>query len=102
MHRMLAHYYRQKKDGRTKIDASHAEVIKEAVEIGRRAATEMDLSVATAEEDIRQFRENVVFWKQDGWGILEVEQPFSKVLYERPDQDGKEGLRILWEGIIDL
>lgn len=102
MHQMLAHYYRERRKGRTKDPNMHSIVIAEAVELGRRAAAGMDLSVSTSEEDIKQFKENIMFWQQDGWEILEVEQPFSKVLYERPDQPGKEGLRILYEGVIDL
>jgi hypothetical protein len=62
----------------------------------------MALSQAMVEEDIRQFRENILYWQRDGWKILEVEQSFSKVLYERPDAPGKEVIRILYEGIIDL
>ena len=111
LHQMFAHYYRGKKEGRTKTDMGHALLIAEAIAKGREAATPMALSQATIEEDIRQFRENILYWQRDGWKILEVEQSFSKVLFERPDDPewlasggarGKEGIRILYEGIIDL
>jgi hypothetical protein len=102
MHRMLAHYYRERKKGRTKDPNQHSLVVGEAIELGRRAASTMDISVSTSEEDIRQFKENILFWQADGWEILEVEQPFSKVIYEREDKPGREGLRILYEGVIDL
>jgi len=102
MHKMLAHYYRGRKEGRTKESSQHSILITECVEVGRRAAATMSISVSTSEEDIRQFKENILFWQQDGWDILDVEQPFSKVIYERPDTEEREGLRIIYEGIIDL
>jgi hypothetical protein len=37
----------------------------------------------------------VLRWQYDGWEILDVEQPFTKVLYDTED------LQILYEGIID-
>lgn len=101
MHKMLAHYYRGKRDGMTKHDDSHALLIARAIAEGRKEALPMQMSIMTAEEDIRQFKENILYWQRDGWKILKVEESFSKVLYERPDEPGKEGLRILYEGIID-
>jgi len=102
MHKMLAHYYRGKKEGLTKADKSHAILIAQAIAEGRKEALPMQLSIMTAEEDIRQFKENILYWQRDGWRILDVERSFSKVLYERPDTPEREGLRILYEGIIDL
>lgn len=102
LHQMFAHYYRGKKEGRTLQDFSHATLIAEAIAVGRTAAIPMSLSMATVDEDIRQFRENVLHWQRDGWKVMEVEQSFSRVLFERPDTPEREGLRILYEGIIDL
>ena len=108
MHKMLAHYYRGKRQGLTKQDESHALLIAGAIAEGRKQALPMQLSITTAEEDVRQFKENILYWQRDGWRILEVEQSFSKILYERPDEldsEGRvirEGLRIVYEGIIDL
>lgn len=107
MHRMLAHYYRQKIDKRTDIGM----VVQEAMDIGRRASVEMDISMSTVEEDIKQFIAYCDYYHNDGWEPLLVEQPFSKVLYKREDETEwrngellvkREGLTILWEGIIDL
>lgn len=102
LHQMFAHYYRGRRDGRTKADMDHALLIAESIAKGREAAVNMALSLATVEEDVKQFRENVLYWQRDGWKILEVEQSFSKILYERPDTPEREGIRVLYEGIIDL
>ncbi len=102
LHQMFATYYRGKKNGRTKGDIEHATLIAEAVAKAREASIPMSLSAAAVEEDIKQFKENIIYWQRDGWKVLEVEQSFSKVLYERPDTSEREGIRILYEGIIDL
>lgn len=102
LHKMFAVYYRGKKAGLTQGDRNHAMLIAQAIAEGRKEAIPMSISIATAEEDIRQFKENILHWQRDGWKVLEVEQSFSKVLYERPDEPGREGFQILYEGIIDL
>jgi hypothetical protein len=101
IHKMFAHYYRGKMAGRTKDDVSHAVLIAAAIAEARQEAIPMSLSAATVEEDIRQFKENVLYWQNDGWNILEIEQPFSKTLFERADTPEREGIRIIYEGIID-
>lgn len=102
LHQMFAHYYRGRRAGLTKQDQTHAVLIAEAMAKARDASVPMALSQDTVEEDIRQFKENILFWQRDGWEVLEVEQSFSKVLYERPDTPEREGLRVLYEGIVDL
>lgn len=118
MHRMLAHYYRGRMANRTDI----SNVIDEAVEKARVASIDMDLSESTVDENIKQFKEYALFYQNDGWRPLEVERPFSKVLFRRDDEviwrvgdvvateatPGaektvlSEGLQILYEGVIDL
>lgn len=119
MHRMLAHYYRARKEGRSDFPV----VVDEAVEIARVAATEMELTDSDVDENVKQFKEYAVFYSNDGWRPLEVERPFSKVLYRREDEEIwrlsngtivtpntpdatkevlSEGLQILYEGVIDL
>lgn len=102
IHQMFATYYRGKKEGKTVQDESHALLVAEAMARAREASVEMSLSLPTVEEDIKQFKENILYWQRDGWKILDVEEPFSKVLYERPDTPEREGFRVLYEGIIDL
>jgi len=97
MHRMLAHYYQGRKDGHKPYDT-----VNEAVEIARRASVDMDLNESTVDENIKQFKSYALWYQSDGWEPLEIERPFSKVLYEREDVEGKEGLRVLYEGVIDL
>lgn len=102
LHQMFAHYYRGRREGKTQQDQSHALLIAESMSKARTSSIGMALAQSTVEEDIRQFKENILYWQRDGWRIMEVEQSFSKVLYERPDEPGREGLRVLYEGIIDL
>jgi hypothetical protein len=96
MHRMLKHYYKGVKSGRKKDEFDL--LVKEAIEIGRIASVDMALSDSTVEENIHQFFAYCNYYKQDGWDALEVETPFSKVLYENEER----GIKILYEGIIDL
>lgn len=116
MHQMLKHYYRQKKEGYT----DHPRMIQDAIGIGREAVIDMDISIADSEEDIKQFREYCIYYHQDGIDVIDVEVPFTRVLYERQDAPHgvgcptpqsdvfpcscgrREGLKILYEGIIDL
>jgi len=118
MHRMLAHYYRARMENRT----DTANVIQESAEIALKASVDMELSQSTVEENIMQFKSYALFYSNDGWRPLEVERPFSKVLYRKDDEviwrvgdtiatEGtpgatgtvvREGLQILYEGVIDL
>jgi hypothetical protein len=95
MHRMLAHYYKAKRD---KIwSGREAITISECLEIGREACAELSLSVQEFEtEDISTFKAYVLRYQYDGWEIQFVEEPFSTVLYDSDD------LMIIWEGIVDL
>lgn len=95
MHRMLAHYYRAKRDdiyrGRESI------TISEALEIGREACAELSLAVQEFEdEDIPTFKAYILRYQYDGWEVEFVEEPFSTILYDSPE------LQIIWEGVIDL
>ena len=118
MHRMLAHYYRSRMANRQDL----SKVIDEAIEIARIASVDMDLNESTIEENTFQFKEYALHYQSDAWRPLEVERPFSKVLYRRDDEvvwrvgdviatEGtpgatgtvvREGLQILYEGVIDL
>jgi hypothetical protein len=118
MHRMMAHYYRARMANRS----DWAKVIDECVMIAREASVDMELAESTVDENIMQFKAYCVWYQQDGFKPLEVERPFSKVLYRREDEKiwrvgdivatentpgaeatvVKEGLQILYEGVIDL
>jgi hypothetical protein len=96
MHRMLAHYYRQHQKGR--INPQEAAIVtQECLLIGREATAQMKYPVTEFEEmDAPTFQSYILRNQYDGWKVLDVEQPFSKVLYE------DAYLMIIYEGIVDL
>lgn len=106
MHIMLKHYRQGKKLGWTDKER-HGALVNKCILAGKVAsANTFHLSVEEFEDDIRVFQEYVLRWQYDGWEILELEQPFSKLLYE--DDTVIEygattylGLVIIYEGIID-
>lgn len=96
MHTMLKHYYRGKMMGRA-VPGQHNILIDEAILLGRQEASAMTFDLTEFEnDDLRTFKENILHHQYDGWEILNVEEPFTKVLYDSDD------LQILYEGIIDL
>lgn len=106
MHAMVAAYRRAKREGFSK--EAHGAVVQNAILKGRvQAAGTTNVSVSMfEEEDIPTFQRWVLKWQYDGWEILDVEQPFSKVLYEDDvpvlvDSVLYPGLVIIYEGIID-
>lgn len=107
MHKMLDYYYRKRKEGRGKL-TDHAKLVEETLIVGRLACAETNIDVEDFEEnDVRTFKDYVLRWQYDGWEILDVEQPFSFVLYEDDmplefEGDPYTGLIIIYEGIIDL
>ena len=72
------------------------ELVETCVEIGRLASFDMDLEPEYRNQCLKQFREYAHHFAGDGWLPLEIEQSFSKKLYE------DENLVILYEGIVDL
>lgn len=96
MHHMVAYYYAQKQKGRTDPD-HHNEVVQECIKLARMGAAESyHITPEELENDIRVFQEYVLHWQYDGWEILDIEQPFTKLLFDSDE------LQILYEGIIDL
>jgi hypothetical protein len=78
------------------IGLQHKELVDTCSEIGKVASFDMDLEPEYRNECIKQFREYAFHFHGDGWLPKEVEQSFSRVLYEDDD------LIILYEGIVDL
>jgi len=106
-HFMIKHYRRGKKAGRTGMD-QHAALVNEAIFKGSvMAAASHHISVQEfEEEDKRVFQEYVLRWQYDGWEILDVEEPFSKVLHEdeHPIVHARTlypGLVVIYEGVVD-
>ena len=106
MHTMVRYYRLGKKNGRTSMD-QHAALVQECLQAGKiAAANSYHLSVEDFEEDVRVFKEYVLRWQYDGWEILDVEEPFSKILYEDDEPieyvgETYPGLIIIYEGVID-
>lgn len=92
IHKMLAEYYRIKKD-RT----PEGEDILGIVQSARaESLIEDTLPSETIEESIKVFMDYCMYYKGDTWKVLEVESAFSTIIYEN------EQLRVLFEGVIDL
>jgi len=105
MHTMLRVYRQGKKDGRVGLE-EHGRLVDKAIMVSREASSSMSIESDELEEEIRTFQSYVLRWQYDGWEILDIEQPFSKILYEDEDQidyNGKlySGLTIIYEGVID-
>jgi hypothetical protein len=95
MHRMLAHYYQAKLDG--KYIGRENVVISESIQIGREASVDLGLDPQIfMDEDLPSFKSYVLKYQYDGWEIQFVESPFSAVIYDSPE------LMIIWEGVVDL
>lgn len=78
------------------IGMPHKDLVDTCIEIGRTASFDMDLEPEYRNECLKQFQEYAYHFAGDGWMALEIEQSFSKKLYEDDD------LIILYEGIVDL
>jgi hypothetical protein len=94
VHSMLAHYRRGKRDGRCGPD-EHNILMDECIQIGRIASAGYSLDTNDFEEIRLTWIDYVMRWQYDGWIVQDVEQPFTKILYD------SDALQILYEGIID-
>lgn len=94
IHKMVAHYRIGKKEGRTNLD-QHGKLVEECSLVGRVAASATSMSMEEFEKDLVTFQAYILRWQYDGWEVLDVEEPFTKVLYDSDE------LQILYEGIID-
>lgn len=105
MHTMLAKYRREKRRGR--LAHEHARVVEEVLLTGQVAASgASNMTLEDFEDDKRVFQEYVLRWQYDGWEIIDIEQPFTKLLYEdaNPIEVADKtypGLMIYYEGVID-
>ena len=83
-------------DGNVK--RSWKEMVELSAFVGRTymAVDSENLSTNDGEEIIRQFVEYTDYYQNDGWQPLEIESPFSKILYEvqgsNPDSRGQDRL----------
>ena len=106
-HDMLKQYYTVRKEEPLRITNDHALVVEECLLIGRVFLSNSGMGLADFEEDARVFKEYVLRWQYDGWEIIDIEKPFSRVIFDSDDPftfAGKKyaGLTIIYEGIVDL
>jgi hypothetical protein len=102
MHLMLAEYYRQKMLP-VADRPPHIEMIDNAIKLGRKRAITMDLSIEAAEDEvISTFQQYCLFYQDDKETPVAVEQPMVLTLYERPDTEDEEGLRVILQLIVDV
>lgn len=94
IHTMLAHYREGKKNGRTTL-SEHSNLVAECIQIGRVATSGYSLDITDFDELKTTFQDYVLRWQYDGWEILDIEQPFAKILFDSDE------LQIIYEGIID-
>lgn len=97
LHQMLEAYYKGRMAGEGGLT-----LVDKAIDVGRRLAVTLDLPVSESERIIQVFREYCVHQSGETWIPLAVEEPFSREIYFRPDVKGREGIRVLLEGRIDL
>jgi PD-(D/E)XK nuclease superfamily protein len=91
IHDLLARYYTAKKEG------SDDSIIVDIINAARAdILLDTDLPPEKVDLSIKAFASYILYYKSESWTVLEIEQPFSKVLYETED------LRIIMEGKIDL
>lgn len=84
-------YYTAIMNGSTRKDAMDAMITSI-----RKRSTTSDLSIPLCEEVVAALLEYGIFYIDDDWVPLAIEQPFSYVLYE------DDNLIILHEGVVDL
>lgn len=91
MHELLRIYYTQKKVG-----DPFNKCVDDALAVVPLYTLKMNLSEEDVEETVYQFKEYTNHYRHESWRPLEIEQPFSKVMYNDND------LVIIYEGKIDL
>ncbi len=94
VHEMAAKYYKAKMD--RELNLTHAELIDLSIETGRMAAVDTNLSSEDEGVCVDTWRKYCIFYKDDPWEPIEVEQPFSVILHEDDE------IRVVFEGRIDL
>jgi len=98
VHKMLEMYYQLLQWTDDKRDVRRIS----SVEFGRKKSVELSLSSTDVETAIRTFNDYVAFYGDEDIQPLEVEQPFSKVLFETDSHiilmEGKKDLKAVLQG----
>lgn len=91
LHKVFAKYYTEIKEGVSRPFASS-----HALQFGREFAIQSQLDDIDVNDILYQCSEYFLYYHDESWHPIAVEQPFSFVLYEDDD------LKIIYGGIIDL
>jgi hypothetical protein len=92
VHLGLECHYKEIQKGELSYDA----IVEKAIELMRKETLTSDISVEDSESVIKTYLEYSQFRRGESWRPIEVEQPFSKVLFESDE------IMLLYEGVIDL
>src|SRR5882672_9136857 len=109
-HKILAYYYREIGLNLNRETKKHRDqIIEEAMKLGLLEAAKGELdkeSLSTLTETVESYFNH---YRNEDWlpllddkGLPLVEVPLTKVIHEEPDKNGTEGIRIIFNGIIDL
>lgn len=92
IHVMLKIYYTLKRS----MKFTHEECVNISIELSRPVSVTMNLDQFYTEELTEHFKSYAKFYSNESWIPLNVEEPFSFILYE------DEELRIIYFGVMDL
>lgn len=109
-HKILAYFYREVGlNINREVKKDRDKIIEEAFKLGTLEAAKTDLKIEVLRDLFDDLRLYFIFWQNDGWfpllddkGEPLVEVPLTKIIYERPDTEESEGVRVIFNGIIDL
>lgn len=91
LHKTFAHYYKEVQNGISRSFASS-----HALQFGREFAIKLQLDDIEINDILYQCSEYFLYYADESWEPVAVEQPFSFILYEDDD------LKIVYGGVIDL
>jgi len=109
-HKILAYYYTEMGLNLSRETKKHRDlIIEESLKIGTLEAAKTDLSRELLNKLFEDVQSYYNHFRGEDWlpllddkGLPLVEVPLTKVLYERPDEGEIEGVRVIFNGIIDL
>lgn len=94
LHHMVQKYREAKKEGR--LVKEHPQVVRECdLQATQESAATKHIDLEKLSAIITVFHDYVLRWQYDGWEVLQIEQPFARILFD------SEELQIIYEGIID-
>lgn len=99
VHEMLRVHYTLKKEG----TLDYKSIVENGVNAGMaHSLTLQDMNSDLIQKCIENYKLYADNYENENWNVIAVEEPFSRVLFETPDEEGKEGITVLLEGRMDL